>query len=131
MAGDKCNPVYMNRRSRPFYFRKCKRDCRTNIESLPDELLCKIRVQLQPQDITMGSLIRRHRGWDSRWWSIRLWWQLMKKKTRRLPSFIYLSTPEFHDFINVTLRWISTHIYMRWKCSFYLHTWWAIYVILN
>ncbi|KAL6563429.1 hypothetical protein OROGR_002388 [Orobanche gracilis] len=38
--------LYLNSRTRPFYFRRCKRVRATDLESLPDELLSSILVRL-------------------------------------------------------------------------------------
>ncbi|KAL6524410.1 hypothetical protein OROHE_016081 [Orobanche hederae] len=38
--------LYLNYRTRPFYFRRCERARATDLESLPDELLSSILVRL-------------------------------------------------------------------------------------
>ncbi|KAK6158373.1 hypothetical protein DH2020_005687 [Rehmannia glutinosa] len=43
--------VSVKRRTRPYYFRRCKRMTLTNIEPLPDDMVFKILLQLPAQDI--------------------------------------------------------------------------------
>ncbi|CAA0812096.1 Unknown protein [Striga hermonthica] len=45
------NPVSNNLRSRPYYFRSCKKMRPTDISSLPDEIVFKILLHLPAQDI--------------------------------------------------------------------------------
>ncbi|KAK6158374.1 hypothetical protein DH2020_005688 [Rehmannia glutinosa] len=47
--------VSVNCRTRPYYFRRCKRMKLTNIESLPDDMVFKILLHLPAQDIYNGA----------------------------------------------------------------------------
>ncbi|KAH6755920.1 hypothetical protein C2S53_007046 [Perilla frutescens var. hirtella] len=51
----------LNSRSRPFYFRGCKKVRSTNIESLPDEMLSEILVRVPTDDLCNRAKLVCHR----------------------------------------------------------------------
>ncbi|KAL7122740.1 hypothetical protein ACP275_01G062800 [Erythranthe tilingii] len=55
MLGGTLNRGDANRRSRPYCFRRCKLSSSTNIESLPDDLLFQILLEVPAQDIQKGA----------------------------------------------------------------------------
>ncbi|KAL9177425.1 hypothetical protein ABFS82_01G057100 [Erythranthe guttata] len=54
MNWGKCNSVYTNTRTRPYYSRRCKSSL-TKFDSLPDELVFEILLLLSPKDIHNGA----------------------------------------------------------------------------
>ncbi|KAL6494905.1 hypothetical protein OROGR_030824 [Orobanche gracilis] len=88
MVGDD-KGLYPKCRTRPYYFRRCKRIRPTNIESLPNELLSDVLVRL-PAD----HLYDRGRRVCRRWYHIIHSYDFVTRQTQQSTYGLLLSSPK-------------------------------------